>query len=78
VDERGPRRGYGGYDETKPFFMTSEFLTLVAAAAGVLIAAAMVDELDARRAWLYVTILASAYMVSRGLAKAGTRHRDYD
>ena len=66
------RRGYG-WDETKPFFMTSEFLALVAGVAGVLIAAAMTDSLDARRAWLYVTILAAAYMVSRGLAKAGSR-----
>ena len=61
-------------DETKPFYMTSEFLTLVAAAAGVLIATAVVDELDAPRAWLYVTILASAYMIARGLAKSGSRH----
>lgn len=31
------------------------------------------DAFPAIRAWLYVTIAASAYMVSRGLAKAGSR-----
>jgi hypothetical protein len=28
---------------------------------------------SARVAWLYVTIVASAYMISRGLAKSGSR-----
>ena len=31
------------------------------------------DAFPAIRAWLHVTIAASAYMVSRGLAKAGSR-----
>jgi len=64
--------------ETKPFFMTSEFLTLVASVAGVLIAAAVADNYDAPRAWLLATILASAYMISRGLAKAGSRDHTGD
>lgn len=59
--------------ETKPFFLTSEFLTFVLAAAGVLIAAAVADNFEAPRAWLIAAIVASAYIVSRGLAKAGTR-----
>jgi hypothetical protein len=34
------------------------------------------DSLNAFRIWLLVTILASAYMVSRGIAKAGAyEHR---
>jgi hypothetical protein len=45
---------------------------------GVLIAAAVVDNADAgglgaKQAWLYVTILTVGYMVSRGLAKSGSR-----
>ena len=45
---------------------------------GVLIAAAVVDEANAggfgaQQAWLYVTILTVGYMVSRGLAKSGSR-----
>jgi hypothetical protein len=60
--------------ETKPFFLTSEFLILLAAVIGILGAASEAENLDASRAWLLVTIVAAAYMVSRGLAKAGTRH----
>jgi hypothetical protein len=50
----------------------------LAAVAGVLIAAGMVDEANnggfgAKQAWLYVTILTVGYMVSRGLAKSGSR-----
>jgi hypothetical protein len=59
--------------ETKPFFLTSEFLAFVLAAGGVLIAAWVADNFEAPRAWLIAAIVASAYIVSRGLAKAGTR-----
>ena len=30
------------------------------------------DEFIARQAWLYVAIVASAYFISRGLAKSGS------
>jgi hypothetical protein len=64
--------------ETKSALKTTELLAFVAAVAGVLIAAAIVDEgdaggLGAKQAWLYVTILTVGYMVSRGLAKSGSR-----
>ena len=63
--------------ETKASFKTTEFMAYVAIVVGVLIAAAVVDQADAgglgaKQAWLYVTILTVGYMVSRGLAKAGT------
>jgi len=63
--------------ETKAAFKTTEFFAFLAVVAGVLIAAAMVDEgdagsLGAKQAWLYVTILTVGYMVSRGLAKSGS------
>jgi hypothetical protein len=72
--------GYGKrpWSETKPFFMTSEFLTLIAAIAGVAIAMGVSDLLDANRGWLLITILAVGYMVSRGLAKSGTRDPNPD
>jgi hypothetical protein len=54
-------------------FMTSEFWAMVGVIAAILIAAAVDDGFDARQAWLYVAIVASAYLVSRGLAKAGSR-----
>jgi hypothetical protein len=36
------------------------------------------NAFTSQRAWLYVTILGSAYMISRGLAKAGSRSADDD
>jgi hypothetical protein len=64
--------------ETKAAFKTTEFFAFVAVLIGILVAAMMIDETDAggfgaRQAWLYVTILTVGYMVSRGLAKAGSR-----
>ena len=53
------------------------------AVVGVLIAAWVTDSgddgqgFDARQAWFYVTLLSVGYMISRGLAKAGSRER-YD
>ena len=64
--------------ETKAAFKTTEFVAFVTVLVGVLIAAAVVDQSDAgglgaKQAWLYATILTVGYMVSRGLAKAGSR-----
>jgi len=64
--------------ETKAAFKTTELIAFVVAVAGVLIAAAIVDEsnaggMGAKQAWLYVTILTVGYMISRGLAKSGSR-----
>ena len=73
--EQGPVRRLT--TETKSAFKTTEMIAFVVAVAGVLIAAAIVDEsnaggMGAKQAWLYVTILTVGYMVSRGLAKAGS------
>jgi di/tricarboxylate transporter len=61
--------------ETKASFKTTELIAYVAAVVGVLIAAATVDGEDfgAQDAWLLITILTVGYMVSRGLAKSGSR-----
>jgi len=64
--------------ETKAAFKTTELMAYVAAVVGVLIAGMIVDEanaggLGAKQVWLYVTILTVGYMVSRGLAKSGSR-----
>jgi hypothetical protein len=64
---RPPRRR----SDRKPFYLTSEFFTMLAAIAAVVIAAAIADSFDAHRAWTLVTILAAAYIVSRGLSKIG-------
>ena len=69
--------------ETKSAFKTTELIVFVLSVLGVLIAAAVTDNGDdgqgfgAGSAWLYVTLLSIGYMISRGLAKAGSRER-YD
>src|SRR4051812_2483472 len=66
--------------ETKSALKTTEFYAYVAVLVGILIAGAVTkageghdDRLLARHAWLYVTILTVGYMISRGLAKSGSR-----
>ena len=61
--------------ETKASFKTTELIAYVAAVLGVLIASAVVDTSDfgAQEAWFYITLLTIGYLVSRGLAKSGSR-----
>jgi hypothetical protein len=64
--------------ETKAAFKTTEFFAYIAVLAGILIAGALVDSSDAggygaRQVWLYATILTVGYLLSRGLAKSGSR-----
>ena len=70
-----PRRVYP--IETKPFFLTSEFVGAVLAIVGIAITAASSDAFGAWRAWILITAVTVGYMVSRGIAKSGTRsHAD--
>ena len=83
VADGGGRRNRGFFDrrrlvETKSAFKTTELLTLVLGVAGLLIAAQQLENLDGERAWTLVTVLAAAYMISRGLAKLGKGHWDDD
>jgi len=65
--------------ETKSALKTTELVVYVLAVIGVLIASLVTDKgndgqaFDAEHAWLYVTLLTIGYMVSRGLAKSGSR-----
>jgi hypothetical protein len=61
-------------DETKLSFKTTEFWAMGGVIAAILIAAAVSDSLGDVRAWTLVTVVAAAYIISRGLAKAGSRH----
>lgn len=65
--------------ETKSALKTTELVAYVIAVIGVLVASLMADEASdfgAQEAWLYVTLLTIGYMVSRGLAKAGSYERE--
>ena len=69
--------------ETKAAFKTTELVAYIVASAMVLIAALILDESDAggfgaKQAWLYFTILTVGYMISRGLAKSGSRDPYWD
>ena len=74
-------------EATKPSFKTTELIVYVLAVIGVLIASNAVgdgaadnggDYFAADKAWWYITLLTIGYMVSRGLAKAGSRSSDHD
>ena len=65
-------------EETKPSFKTTEFFAMVGVIAAILIASAAADNFDAPRAWTLVAAVAIGYMVSRGLAKAGSSHVEDD
>lgn len=64
--------------ETRPFFVTSEFLAYVLLLMGLAITAGSSDSVDARFFWEWATLATIAYMLSRGLAKSGTRSRAWD
>ena len=62
--------------ETKASFKTTELIAYVAAVIGVLIASAVSDggsDFGSQDAWFFVTLLTIGYLVSRGLAKSGSR-----
>ena len=71
-----PRVAYTS--ETKPFFLTSEFLAFVLFLMGLGIGTATTDDVDPRLFWILATIITGLYMLSRGIAKAGSRSRAYD
>jgi hypothetical protein len=62
------------FDETKNALKTTEFFAMVAVNAAILIAAWVSDSLDDVRAWTLVAAVAIGYMVSRGLAKSGSKY----
>ena len=81
--DRAPQGRVRRGNETKAAFKTTEFIAYVVAVVGVLIASLLVgttaaheDYLRADRAWFLIVLLSIGYMVSRGLAKSGSRHHD--
>ena len=85
TDRRGVARRLS--TETKAAYKTTEFLAYVVVFAGILLASFLVktgqdgqrpDYFRADKAWWYITLLTIGYLVSRGLAKSGSRTRDAD
>ena len=64
----------GAHDETKWAPLTTEFWAMVVLIAAILIASAISDSLDDVRAWTLVAVVGTGYILSRGIAKAGTDH----
>jgi hypothetical protein len=64
--------------ETKPFFLTSEFWGSVALIVGLAIGAGTSEDIDTRLFWILATAITAAYVVSRGIAKSGTKSRSWD
>ena len=66
--------------ETRKSYKTSEFWIYLLASAGILIAGLVTeagdgrdDRLLANQVWLYFAIVTAGYLLSRGLAKSGSR-----
>ena len=71
-----PLRSLRDDRETKPFFLTSEFLLTAALMLALLVAGYLRDDtLTTWRTWLLVTVVGTAYVLSRGIAKAGSPDR---
>ena len=69
--------------ETKPFFLTSEFLvwlliTIALAIAGAVVGGDDGDDFPASLVWILITVLSFAYIISRGISKAGTKYSGRD
>jgi hypothetical protein len=70
--------------ETKAAVKTTELYAYVAVLVGILVAGLLTkagdghdDRFLSKEVWLYATILTVGYMISRGLAKSGSR-QPYD
>src|SRR4051794_1214111 len=81
-----PGQGYApqyGYrpsllSETRPSFLTSEFLFTVLTVIGIAITAAVAADIDSRLSTMLIAGVVAAYVVSRGIAKSGSRSNAAD
>jgi hypothetical protein len=64
---------YLAQTETRRSTKTSEMWLAVATFATIVAAGYFSDALSVDRAWLFATIVMTGYIVSRGIAKAGSR-----
>jgi hypothetical protein len=75
-DRARTRPSVGGRtsDETKLSLKTTEFWAMAGMIAAILVASAVSDSLGDVRAWTLVSAVGIGYMISRGLAKSGTKY----
>jgi hypothetical protein len=78
VLDDAPRRRLS--TETKASFKTTELFAYLGAVVGVLLASQLIgtedghdDYFRADRAWFFVVLLTVGYLLSRGIAKSGSR-----
>ena len=78
--DRVVRRGdvRSAYTETKGSLLSTEFWAMAGVIAALLVAAQQLDHFSGQEAWTLVAAVAIGYMLSRGLAKAGSGHRETD
>jgi len=78
LEEGRASGGYRAWRETKPSFMTTEFWAMVAGIVALVVLYNVTDNPDLTlwRTSLLCTVIAAAYIVSRGWAKSGS-HDDH-
>jgi hypothetical protein len=67
----------GLHDETKWAPLTTEFWVALIVSIGIMITAAASSVLDAHGASWIIGMITTGFVVSRGLSKAGSKHRLY-
>ena len=79
-EDTGAYRVRNRFDETKASFKTTElWATIVGVVALIVVYNASDDpSLNLWRTCLLAIIMGAAYVVSRGIAKSGSSHNDYD
>jgi hypothetical protein len=68
-----PRVFVAGETEARPGIMTTEFWLTIVSAMTVVIAAYISDSFETDLGWALFAGIIAAYLISRGLAKAGSR-----
>lgn len=61
--------------ETRRSLVTSEFWAFLVACAAILVAAYTDEAFDVDHAWTLVAGVTAAYLLSRGISKAGSQER---
>ncbi|MGH9051174.1 MAG: hypothetical protein ACRDY4_15705 [Acidimicrobiia bacterium] len=69
----GPRGFVAGETEARPGLLTSEFMLTILTAVTLVVAGYISDTFPQRLAWMLFAGVIAAYILSRGIAKAGSK-----